>query len=69
MVSTVGEVILMLTTGMIMVIVGVIGVLITSIVILTSLISQIREKRGTSISRNIDYSSLNIDRSKNPPKE
>lgn len=58
----------MLTTGMIMVIVGMIGVLISGIVIVLSLIRTIREKKGSSTSRDIDYSSLNINKSKDSPK-
>jgi len=58
--DTVGEVKLMLTKGMLMIIIGVLGVLITSIIILFSLIKSEREKRASLASKNIDYSSLKI---------
>lgn len=50
----------MLTKGMIMIIGGIAGNIITIIFIIISLIGEAREKRKASSSSGIDYSSLNI---------
>jgi len=52
----------MLTKGMIMIIVGVFGVLVTSIIILLSLIKSVKEKSLVLKNKNIDYSSLRLER-------